>query len=151
MLSPDGKRFMVLYRWFNGPRKYTRLITCNVDGSDMYLLSDDDMVSHCFWKSDKEILAFERKKDLGCGYYLMKDKTQDYQRLWPFISGDGHPSYSPTDNHTVVTDSYPNRYRISTDTITTPVATATPDGAATENQFALTAFLKGTEGFISLI
>lgn len=114
MLSPDGKRFMVLYRWFNGPRKYTRLITCNVDGSDMYLLNDDDMVSHCFWKSDEEILAFERKKDLGCGYYLMKDKTQDYQRLWPFISGDGHPSYSPADNHTVVTDSYPNRYRIST-------------------------------------
>ena len=44
----------------------------------------------------------------------MKDKTQDYQKLWPFISGDGHPSYSPTDSHTVVTDSYPNRYRIST-------------------------------------
>ena len=47
MLSPNGKRFMVLYRWFNGQRKYTRLITCNVDGTDMYVLSDDDMVSHC--------------------------------------------------------------------------------------------------------
>ena len=44
MLSPNGKRFMVLYRWFNGSRKYTRLITCNIDGSEMYLLSDD----HCF-------------------------------------------------------------------------------------------------------
>ena len=30
MLSPNGKRFMVLYRWFCGQRKYTRLITCNV-------------------------------------------------------------------------------------------------------------------------
>ena len=39
MLSPNGKRFMVLYRWFCGQRKYTRLITCNIGGSDMYVLS----------------------------------------------------------------------------------------------------------------
>lgn len=36
MLSPNGKRFMVLYRWFNGQRKYTRLVTCNVDATGMY-------------------------------------------------------------------------------------------------------------------
>ena len=65
MISPNGKRFMVLYRWFCGQRKYTRLITCNVDGSDMYLLSDDDMVSHCYWKNNEEIIAFERKKNGG--------------------------------------------------------------------------------------
>lgn len=44
MLSTNGKRFMVLYRWFCGQRKCTRLVTCNVDGTDMYVLSDDDMV-----------------------------------------------------------------------------------------------------------
>ena len=112
MLSPNGKRFMVLYRWFCGQRKYTRLITCNVDGSDMYLLSDDDMVSHCFWKNDEEILAFERKKDGGPGYYLMRDKTQEWQHLWPKLSNDGHPSYCPTDNSLVVFDTYPSRSRI---------------------------------------
>ena len=112
MLSPNGKRFMVLYRWFCGQRKYTRLITCNVDGSDMYVLSDDDMVSHCYWKNDEEILAFERKKEGGPGYYLMKDKTQEWQHLWPQLSNDGHPSYSPKDNSLVVFDTYPNRSRI---------------------------------------
>lgn len=113
MLSPNGKRFMVLYRWFNGQRKYTRLVTCNVDGTDMYVLSDDDMVSHCFWKNDNEIIAFERKKDGGPGYYLMKDKTQEYQHLWAQLSNDGHPSYCPTDNTLIVTDSYPNRARVA--------------------------------------
>lgn len=113
MLSPNGKRFMVLYRWFVGTRKYTRLNTCNIDGSDMYVLSDDDMVSHCFWKNDEEIIAFENKNDGGTGYYLMKDKTQEYKKLWPLLSNDGHPSYSPTDNHLVVTDSYPNRARVA--------------------------------------
>lgn len=112
MLSPNGKRFMVLYRWFNGQRKYTRLITCNVDGTDMYVLSDDDMVSHCFWKNNSAILAFENKKKTGPGYYLMKDKTDKYMHCWPQFSNDGHPSYSP-DGSLIVTDSYPDRARIA--------------------------------------
>lgn len=113
MLSPNGKRFMVLYRWFCGQRKYTRLVTCNVDGTGMYVLSDDDMVSHCYWKNDEEIIAFERKKEWGPGYYLMKDKTQEWQHLWGQLSNNGHPSYCPTDSSLVVTDSYPNRARVA--------------------------------------
>lgn len=112
MLSPNGKRFMVLYRWFVGQRKYTRLITCNVDGTDMYVLSDDDMVSHCYWKNDEEIIAFERKKEYGPGFYLMKDKTQEWTHIWPQLSNDGHPSYCPTDNSLVVFDTYPSRSRV---------------------------------------
>ncbi len=112
MISPNGKRFMILYRWFIGARKYTRLITCNIDGSDMYLLSDDDMVSHCIWKNDEEIFAFENKRSEGQGYYLMRDRTQQYEHKWTQISNDGHPSYSP-DGSLIVTDSYPNRKRIA--------------------------------------
>lgn len=112
MLSPNGKRFMVLYRWFNGQRKYTRLVTCSIDGTDLYVLSDEDMVSHCFWKNDEEIIAFENKHSGGPGYYLMKDKSQEYSHLWCKYSNDGHPSYSP-DREFVVTDSYPNRARIA--------------------------------------
>ena len=112
MISPNGKRFMVLYRWFCGPRKYTRLITCNIDGTGMYVLSDDDMVSHCFWRDDEHILAFENKRDSGTGYYLMKDKTQEYNHFWPNITNDGHPSYSPDKKH-IVTDSYPDRTRMA--------------------------------------
>lgn len=112
MISPDNKRFMVLYRWFIGGRKYTRLITCNIDGTDMYLLSDDDMVSHCFWKDNNHIIGFENKKRGGTGYYLMKDKSTKYYHCWPGITGDGHPSFSP-DGSMVVTDTYPNRARIA--------------------------------------
>lgn len=113
MLSPNGKRFMVLHRWFNGQRKYTRLLTCKVDGTDLYLLSDDDMVSHCCWKNNSSILAFENKKKTGPGYYLMKDKTQIFMRCWPQLSSDGHPSYSPN-GKLIVTDTYPNRSRLAT-------------------------------------
>jgi hypothetical protein len=112
MLSPNGKRFIVLYRWFIGQRKYTRLITCNVDGTDMYVLSDDDMVSHFYWKDDEHIIAFENKHNEGTGYFLMKDKTQVYTHLWVHLNNDGHPSYCPTDKNLVVFDTYPDRARI---------------------------------------
>lgn len=113
MLNPSGNRCMVLYRWFVGQRKYTRLVTFDTaDGKNMYVLSDDDMVSHCFWKDDEHILAFENKRGGGPGYYFMKDKTQEYIHCWPQLSNDGHPSYSP-DRSLIVTDTYPDRARVA--------------------------------------
>lgn len=111
MISPDGSRFMVLHRWFQNKVKYTRLVTCNMDGTDMYNLSDDDFVSHCCWKNGQEILSYLSKKDGGKGYYLMKDKTHEFTRCWSSLVMDGHPTYS-YDGGKVVTDTYPDRRRI---------------------------------------
>lgn len=112
MLNPSNDRFMVLHRWVNGKMKYTRLVTVNIDGSDMFNLSDDNMVSHCCWKSNNEILAYASKNESGNGYYLMKDKTDQYKHKWEDLIFDGHPSYSP-DKSMCVTDTYPNRSRVS--------------------------------------
>lgn len=112
MISPNGKRFMVLHRWFQKGRKHTRLVTVNIDKTEMYNLSDDVFVSHCYWKNDEEILSFLRKKETGNHYYLMKDKTQKYKMYWPELNTDGHCSYSP-DGRYIITDTYPNRKRIA--------------------------------------
>ena len=112
MISPSGKRFMVLHRWFQKGRKHTRLVTVNVDGTELYNLSDDVFVSHCYWKNDDEILAFLRKKETGDYYYLMKDKTREYKLYWPKLNTDGHCSYSP-DGKYIITDTYPNRKRLA--------------------------------------
>lgn len=112
MLSPSGNRFMVLHRWVNGTKRYTRLVTVNSDGTEMFNLSDDDMTSHCFWKNNNEILAYAHKKNEGNGYFLMKDQTAIYEKKWPELTSDGHPSYSP-DGCKVVTDTYPNRSRVA--------------------------------------
>jgi glycosyltransferase involved in cell wall biosynthesis len=112
MISPNGKRFMLLHRWFQKGRKHTRLVTVNIDKTNMYNLSDDVFVSHCFWKNDNEILSFLRKQETGDHYYLMKDKTQKYQMYWPEFNTDGHCSYSP-DGNMIITDTYPNRKRLA--------------------------------------
>lgn len=111
MISPNGRRFMTLHRWFQNGKKYTRLVTCNMDGTEMFNLSDDDFVSHCCWKNDEEILSYLNKKDGGKGYYLLKDRTYQYERKWPELIMDGHPTYS-YDGRFAVTDTYPNRTRI---------------------------------------
>jgi len=112
MISPNGKRFMFLHRWIKKQKKYSRLITCDADGSNMYNLLDHDMVSHCSWKNDEEIIVFANMKKIGVGYYLLKDKSHKFKHLWPGLVQDGHPSYSPNLS-LVVTDSYPNRIRMS--------------------------------------
>lgn len=112
MISPNCRRFMVLHRWFQKGRKHTRLVTANVDKTEMYNLSDDVFVSHCYWKNDDEILSFLRKKETGNHYYLMKDRTQEYKTFWPELNTDGHCSYSP-DGNLIITDTYPNRKRIA--------------------------------------
>lgn len=113
MLNPSGDRFMVLHRWFNGSSKYTRLVTINSDGTEMYNLSDDNMTSHCYWKNDKEILAYARKHGVGDGYYIMEDMTNKYIKVWAELCEDGHPSYS-SNGGVVVTDTYPDRARVAT-------------------------------------
>ena len=112
MINPNGTRFMVLHRWFKNNEKFTRLITMNIDGTDAYNLSDDNFVSHCCWKNDKEILSFLRKKETGEHYYLLKDKTREYKMLWPELNTDGHCTYSPNKKY-IITDTYPNNKRIA--------------------------------------
>ncbi len=111
MIAPDGKRFMMLHRWFVGSRKCTRLLTANCFGGGLYNLLDEGFVSHCYWKNEREILTFAEKRDEGRGYYLLRDKSRDYRHMWPSLVGDGHPSYSS--GCQVVTDTYPDRRRVS--------------------------------------
>ena len=111
-ISPHGKRFMFLHRWINSGKKYSRLLTANIDGSDVFLLSDFDMVSHCAWKNDYQILAWARRPTLGDRYYLFEDKSSKFSTMGDnVLTEDGHPSFSP-DMKMIVTDTYPDKLRM---------------------------------------
>lgn len=112
MISPNGKRFMLLHRWYKNNQKFTRLITCDIDGKNLYNLSDDNMVSHCCWKNNDEILGFMNKSKTHEHYYLLKDKTRKYKMIWPGINEDGHCTYSHNGKY-ILSDTYPNIFGIS--------------------------------------
>lgn len=113
MISPNNDKFMVIHRWIKGNKKYSRLVTCNIKSKKLFNLSDDNMVSHCYWKNNDEIIGFINKRIEGNGYYLLKDNSHDYKRIWKYISNDGHPSCS-SDKKYILIDNYPNRKRIQT-------------------------------------
>ncbi|WP_282178809.1 hypothetical protein [Maribacter stanieri] len=112
--SPSGDRFMFHHRWFSDEGiKKSRLITANIDGTDLHLLANDGMVSHCTWRGKDEIVGWMTKNDLGDKYFLLKDKTTDFS---PFADGllceDGHPGFS-SDLEWMLTDTYPDKSRMS--------------------------------------
>ena len=111
MINPSGSRFMFLYRWKKGGTEFTRLYTADMDGSDIYCLTKDGMVSHATWKTDEKLLAWARQKGRGDHFYLFHDRTSEVAGVGEKeLPEDGHPSYSPCGRY-LLTDTYANRAR----------------------------------------
>ena len=96
--------------WKERNQRHTRVVTCDINGSEPYVLVDDGDVSHYTWKSEDELLCFTVHGD-GLGkYYLYKDKTTSKSVVGEGVLRlDGHPSYSPDQNFLLL-DTYPDRY-----------------------------------------
>ena len=114
MYSPSGKRFVFMHRWIGSYGKFSRLYTANADGSELYCLADDKLVSHYFWRDDEYLIAWERKKTIGDKYFLFRDKSEDFKIIGNGvldIYGDGHPHVHPN-KEWIITDTYPDKARI---------------------------------------
>lgn len=107
-INSSSLRFMFLHRWVGPNGRFMRLITANIDGSDLYILNGDKMTSHCCWLNDHEIISFCFVEGIGNGYYKFLDKTNKVNLLSGELpKEDGHPSVSPKGNW-LITDTYPN-------------------------------------------
>ncbi|UCE94396.1 MAG: hypothetical protein JSV73_03730, partial [Flavobacteriaceae bacterium] len=112
--SPNGKRFIFVHRWYlpNG-RRFSRLISADLEGKELFLLADEGMVSHCNWKNDNEIIGWMKMKNDSNAYYLLKDQTNNFNKFLPkLLNEDGHPSISQCGKY-LLTDTYPDRSRMS--------------------------------------
>ena len=113
MISPDGRRMMFMHRWFlNDGRRYDTLYVSNVDGTDITMVADDDMVSHCFWYDDKHIFAYLRDASIGDKYYMINIDSLKKELVGKDIIdkfGDGHPNIS---GNKIIFDTYPDKSRM---------------------------------------
>jgi len=114
LFSPCGKRFFFLHRWIKNMNfTFTRLITCDIDKINPYILPASGMVSHIGWRDDNHILAYCHVKE-GDHYVLFEDKTDKYEIIGDnCFNSDGHPSFSPVDINWLLTDTYPDRFKLS--------------------------------------
>lgn len=109
LLNPDDSRFVFLHRWIrpNGGW-FTRMLTANPDGTDLYCIADHDMVSHFDWYDSKRILAWAQQYDVGDRFFLFTDLTDEREIIGEgLLTQDGHCSYSP-DRRWILTDTYPD-------------------------------------------
>lgn len=116
IIAPVGKRVMFLHRWIHEDvtKRRSRMLTCNLDGSELYIFPTSGMVSHMAWRDADHILAYSRDVDNRDGYVLFKDQDpEDWSRIGDgAYNSDGHPSFAH-DGRWIVTDSYPDRSRRS--------------------------------------
>ncbi|MFQ6676865.1 MAG: hypothetical protein ACE5D0_00975 [Fidelibacterota bacterium] len=108
LFSPQNDRIAFFHRWINSARQeFTRMFTCNIDGSDLFLFKMNNMVSHIAWEDNSTILAYGDIDGIE-QYYLLKDKTEKNEYLNVNVFNEnGHPSYST--KGLIITDTYPDR------------------------------------------
>lgn len=112
LFNPNSTRVFFLHRWIDKyNRRWSRMFSVGVEGSELYLFPMDEMVSHITWASSSEIYAYLRYPERGDGYFLVEDlKGKAVQYFENVFNSDGHPTMDKK-RGIVITDTYPDRYR----------------------------------------
>ncbi|MBA4386715.1 MAG: hypothetical protein C0404_01970 [Verrucomicrobia bacterium] len=115
-VNTTGTRFGVLHRFMRrkGAGDLTRLLTANIDGSEVCVLNPNRLSSHYDWRDGDHLLIWARVPGTTIDapkhcYIVFTDKTKEFELFGEgdLPEGDGHCSYSP-DRRWVLTDTYPS-------------------------------------------
>ena len=110
--SKDNQYVIFMHRWIHDDpdKRFSRLITCRLDGSELHISPTTDMVSHYVWDEKWGILAFCRINNVD-GHYLFSDHTMKrWRHVAPQLNSDGHQSFIPGAD-AFITDTYPDGRR----------------------------------------
>jgi hypothetical protein len=111
LFSPDGSRFITLHRWqYPNGKRLSRLVTANLDGSDVRVVVDNGFVSHFIWRDPDHILTQSKATpdSPSWGDFLVKDESQGkLQQVGKgVLDNGGHLSYLPG-KEWILNDTYP--------------------------------------------
>lgn len=109
MISPDGKGFIFIHRYYKGQQRFHRLIYS--DFKTLKVLLENEMVSHMCWVDCKTVFGYLSvgKKN---GYYsidIESSKSTICKEMTETNLGDGHPSVY---GNWIVFDCYPDKSRM---------------------------------------
>jgi Tol biopolymer transport system component len=112
MISPNGQLFIFMHRYIFKGQRFDRLFVVSRDGSDLKLIADNKMVSHCFWRDDNTIFGYLRGKDGRNSYWLIDVNSglfTEFKNELLALQGDGHPHVC---GDYFITDTYPDKARM---------------------------------------
>ncbi len=106
-----GNRFLFFHLWNKNNKRYSRLFSSNLDGSDIFLIEGNEIVSHYDWLDDKNICLTTYSKENGLTYNIFKDKSKLKKTLnKKLLNEDGHPTFHPKDKNLILSDTYPDKF-----------------------------------------
>ena len=109
LFNTDGTRFEFLHRSriAGDGGKGTRMLTSNLDGSDIHVIDDYGAVSHFIWRDPSHILSWARRPERGPAFYLFEDGGDVAEAVGPEVmTQDGHCTYL-ADRDWILNDFYP--------------------------------------------
>lgn len=114
-IAPDGSNFVWLHRWHDAQqRRIDRLLTANMDGSDIAIVADDGYVSHIDYYTTQQVVAWARHPATGKRYLRYMRHSDACEVIGAEVfSSDGHCSFSP-DRQWMLTDTYPDAENMRT-------------------------------------
>jgi hypothetical protein len=125
LFSPDGQRFLFLHRWRITPTDdsraslaktgfSTRMLTANVDGTDLHVVDPYGKTSHFVWRDPDSIFAWAWHPTHRDRFYIYRDRTDQVEVIGrDVMTENGHNTYLSKTNHAwVLNDTYPNKSRL---------------------------------------
>ena len=108
IINRDDTRvaFVVRYRDETREIRHTILLSASMDGGDLRIVTDLG-ASHFDWLTDELIFGWVTMKE-GQKYYLINDRTLEYEEVRPdILTKNGHCSFT-RDGSWLLTDEYPD-------------------------------------------
>ncbi|MEQ9410489.1 MAG: hypothetical protein RIK87_22330 [Fuerstiella sp.] len=111
LVGPDGNRFIALHRWrYPDKKRLTRMITANLDGTDVRVVIPNGYASHFIWRDADHILSQSRNLlgNSGWGDFLFRDRNDGVieEVGHGVLDSGGHLTYLPG-NEWILNDTYP--------------------------------------------
>jgi len=111
LFNPEGSRFLLVHLWVNEGKRYSRLITADHNGKNIYVMNNEGHSSHYCWRTNTQILVYCTFSGTETHYYLCEDMSDSRKIVGKgILTEDGHPSFFPSSN-IIITDTYPDKYR----------------------------------------
>jgi hypothetical protein len=104
VINPSGTRFLFMDRFnYGGGSWTTRVFTADIDGDDLFMLTDQGTFSHITWMDDTNIVVYAPRHD---GYAIYADQVGFVDVVLP-SPRDGHETFLPG-NEWLLSDTYPD-------------------------------------------
>lgn len=113
LYSPKGDKALAFHRWTDTSDDVkTQALVYNFQNNDVSILPLGEYISHASWLTQSELVLYAQNLDGQRGYFVVNVESNSVSPLGEkTLSSDGHPQ-ARHDTPMIVTDTYPDRYRM---------------------------------------